>query len=179
MHRCRRQCYGWHRSNTIGSTPQNNTLTGDWIDFLRNHRIGYQLDLAFRNGHRTRLEARGNALLENLAHFFAGYYPHASLLHGDLWAGNVGFAADGAPVVFDPAVYYGDRETDIAMTELFGGFAKEFYRGYETIWPLESGFRVRKHLYQLYHLLNHLNLFGEGYLSQCESIMDGLLAQVH
>lgn len=178
MHRCRQQHFGWHRNNTIGSTPQVNARTLDWTAFVRDQRIGYQLELAFRNGYRAHLEARGNALLENLEHFFAGYTPQASLLHGDLWSGNVGFAAHGAPVVFDPAVYYGDRETDIAMTELFGGFTSSFYGGYQTIWPLDSGYESRKHLYNLYHLLNHLNLFGEGYLSQCRSTLDRLLSQV-
>lgn len=178
MHRCRQQRFGWHRDNTIGSTQQINIRTQDWTAFLRDRRIGYQLELAFRNGYRTHLEARGSALLENLKHFFAGYTPQACLLHGDLWSGNVGFAGHGSPVVFDPAVYYGDRETDIAMTELFGGFTTDFYSAYQEDWPLDSGYASRKHLYNLYHLLNHLNLFGEGYLSQCRSTIDRLLAQV-
>jgi len=101
--------------------------------------------------------------------------PQPSLVHGDLWSGNVGFLA-GAPVLFDPAVYYGDREVDLAMTELFGGFPREFYSAYEAAWPLPPGYELRKHLYNLYHLLNHLNLFGGGYLGQVNSTL-GLLAR--
>ena len=178
MHRCRHDLYGWYRDNTIGSTAQINSGSDNWLEFLRNHRIGYQLDLAAHNGHGKQLQSRGNALLDNLAFFFAGYAPHASLLHGDLWSGNIGFLADGEPVLFDPAVYFGDRETDIAMTGLFGGFAPDFYRAYQTAWPLDKGFMQRKHLYNFYHVLNHLNLFGQGYLAKCESTLDHLLAEV-
>ncbi len=178
MHQCFQPRFGWHRDNTIGSTPQVNAWTHDWAAFLRDQRIAYQLELAYRNGYRAQLQARGDALLENLNHFFSGHSPQASLLHGDLWSGNAGFAANGVPVVFDPAVYYGDRETDIAMTELFGGFASAFYDAYQITWPLDRGYASRKHLYNLYHLLNHLNLFGEGYLSRCRSTMDRLLAEV-
>lgn len=178
MHRYRQKRYGWHRNNTIGSTPQENHHTDIWVEFLSNHRIGYQFDLAARNGYGGRLQTRGRELLEKLPEMFTEYVPDASLLHGDLWSGNIGFTASGQAVVFDPAVYYGDRETDVAMTELFGGFADDFYRGYEEVWPLDHGYRVRKHLYNLYHLLNHLNLFGRGYLSQCESLIDRVLAQL-
>jgi protein-ribulosamine 3-kinase len=106
---------------------------------------------------------------------FRGYAPRASLLHGDLWKGNADFLADGTPVVFDPAVYRGDREADIAMTELFGGFAASFYAAYNEAWPLDPGYRTRKHLYKLYHLLNHLNLFGGGYLGQVRATLGLLL----
>lgn len=177
MHRRQQQRYGWYRDNTIGSTPQPNTCSDNWIEFVRDRRIGFQLDLATRNGYDNRLQSSGRQLLDNLPHFFAGYVPAASLLHGDLWSGNVAFLADGQPVVFDPAVYYGDRESDIAMTELFGGFPPAFYDAYQTEWPLERGHRARKHLYNLYHLLNHLNLFGAGYLAQCQATIDKLLAQ--
>lgn len=178
MHQNRRKQYGWHRNNTIGSTPQLNTYSENWIEFLREQRIGHQLDLAARNGHGGRLQTRGHRLLDKLPQLFADYVPDASLLHGDLWSGNIGFVENGEPVVFDPAVYYGDRETDVAMTELFGGFADDFYRGYEEVWPLDRGYRLRKHVYNLYHLLNHLNLFGAGYLPQCESLIDLVLAQL-
>jgi len=178
MHQCRHQQYGWHRNNTIGSTPQINQFCEDWVVFLRRQRIGHQLDLARRNGYGGRLQARGRRLLDGLPDLFSDYVPEASLLHGDLWSGNIGFVDSDEAVVFDPAVYFGDRETDIAMTELFGGFADDFYRGYEEIWPLDHGYRVRKHVYNLYHLLNHLNLFGTGYLRQCESVIDHVLAQL-
>ena len=101
-----------------------------------------------------------------------------SLLHGDLWGGNWAADESGRPVVFDPAVYFGDRETDIAMSELFGGFPESFYAAYRAAWPLSSGFETRKTLYNLYHVLNHLNLFGAGYLRQAERMIDQLLAEL-
>jgi fructosamine-3-kinase len=179
IHRHQHKQYGWHRDNTIGSTPQINDYSDDWIEFVRDRRIGYQLDLAARNGYDKRLQSSGCQLLDSLPYLFAGHVPAASLLHGDLWSGNIAFFGNGEPVVFDPAVYYGDRETDIAMTELFGGFAPKFYSAYQAEWPLEKGYPVRKHLYNLYHLLNHLNLFGGGYLAQCQATIDGLLAQAN
>jgi len=106
--------------------------------------------------------------------FFDGYDPGASLLHGDLWGGNWA-TSEGSPVIFDPAVYYGDRETDLAMTRLFGGFGRGFYEAYEASWPLEVGHRDRLHLYQLYHVLNHLNLFGSGYHGRAMALMRELL----
>jgi fructosamine-3-kinase len=99
-------------------------------------------------------------------------------LHGDLWSGNYSFDASGQPVVFDPAIYYGDRETDIAMTELFGGFPAAFYAAYREAYPLDPGYSVRKTLYNLYHILNHLNLFGGGYRRQAEQMMSRLLAEI-
>jgi fructosamine-3-kinase len=113
-------------------------------------------------------------LLDNLGYFFSDYWPEASLLHGDLWSGNWA-ASNGDPVVFDPAVYYGDRESDIAMTRLFGGFGKAFYESYNAAWPLPAGHKERIELYQLYHVLNHLNLFGQGYLGRAQDIIRHLI----
>ena len=175
LHRHGHELYGWHRSNTIGSTEQVNTVSANWTDFVREHRIGFQLKLAAQNGYGGRLQARGERLLDQMSAFFREYVPEASLLHGDLWSGNIGFLGDGEPVIFDPAVYFGDRETDIAMSELFGGFDGTFYQAYQSEWPLDRGFHTRKHLYNLYHLLNHLNLFGQGYLAQCEATINRLL----
>ncbi|MCU7812208.1 MAG: fructosamine kinase family protein, partial [Candidatus Thiodiazotropha sp. (ex Notomyrtea botanica)] len=101
-----------------------------------------------------------------------------SLLHGDLWGGNMAYDQEGSPVIYDPAVYYGDREADLAMTELFGGFGNAFYDAYRESWPLEHGYATRKVLYNLYHILNHLNLFGSGYLGQASSMIDRLLAEI-
>jgi len=109
---------------------------------------------------------------------FGGYRPVASLLHGDLWSGNYAYTHEGEPVIFDPAVYYGDREADIAMTELFGGFGREFYTAYREVYPLDEGYAVRKTLYNLYHILNHLNLFGGGYLTQAQGMVDRLLSEL-
>lgn len=170
LHRHIAPLHGWHRDNTIGPTPQHNPQTDDWLAFFRTHRLQFQLDLAARNGYAGELRDRGNRLAERLGDLFEGYDPTPSLLHGDLWAGNWG-VADGVPVIFDPAVYYGDRETDIAMTQLFGGFGGAFYREYERAWPLAAGSAERLELYKLYHVLNHLNLFGSGYLDQALSIL--------
>ncbi|MGH8767347.1 MAG: fructosamine kinase family protein [Burkholderiales bacterium] len=178
LHRCTAANFGWNRDNTIGSTPQHNEWCSDWIVFLRQHRIGFQLQLAQRNGYRGRLQSSGEKLLTELDAFFTGYRPQASLLHGDLWGGNAAVLADGEPAIFDPAVYYGDREADLAMTELFGGFPQAFYRGYDDAWRLDPGYRVRKQLYNLYHLLNHLNLFGGSYLAPAQAAIDGLLGEI-
>ena len=115
--------------------------------------------------------------MERLGAFFPGSLPAASLLHGDLWSGNYSFDASGQPVIFDPAVYFGDRETDLAMTELFGGFSGDFYEAYREAYPLDPGYATRKSLYNLYHVLNHLNLFGSGYLRQAEQMIARLLAE--
>jgi fructosamine-3-kinase len=113
-----------------------------------------------------------------MAVLFDNYLPQPSLLHGDLWAGNAAVDKQGCPVIFDPACYYGDRETDLAMTELFGGFSQDFYAAYQAVWPLDKGYVVRKTFYNLYHILNHLNIFGGGYLRQAESMIAMLLAEI-
>jgi fructosamine-3-kinase len=177
LHRHLGEGFGWRRDNYIGRTPQPNGWSSDWIAFLRRHRIGFQLDLATRNGDGTRLRRRGERLLEVLDCFFDGYVPAPSLLHGDLWGGNWHADRHGTPVVFDPAVHYGDRESDLAMTALFGGFGAEFYDAYAEAWPLAPGHEARRDLYQLYHLLNHLNLFGGSYLGAAAGRIDRLLAE--
>jgi fructosamine-3-kinase len=176
LHRASADDFGWHRDNTIGATPQPNDRTADWIDFWRRHRLGFQLAEAARNGYHGRLQALGEDLLERFP-VLIDHAPAPSLLHGDLWSGNLAFTADGRPVIFDPAPYYGDREADLAMTELFGGFGREFYAAYNDAWPLDAGYQVRHKLYNLYHVLNHLNLFGGGYASQAERMMKQLIAE--
>jgi protein-ribulosamine 3-kinase len=163
-HRSTGPRFGWHRDNYIGATPQANGWCDDWQEFWLERRIRPQIELAKRNGFDL-------AFPEVSA--LKGHEPQPCLLHGDLWGGNAGFTAQG-PVVFDPAVYYGDREADLAMTELFGGFPTEFYRAYDEVWPLDQGYERRKHVYNLYHLLNHLNLFGGGYLEQVKSKLRSL-----
>lgn len=169
--------FGFACDNTLGLTPQPNGWKEEWIGFLRERRLGFQLQLAAHNGYGGKLQILGNKLLEILPHFFAGYTPQPSLLHGDLWGGNHGYLHDGIPVIFDPAPYYGDREADLAMTELFGGYAAEFYAAYCNAYPLDAGYAMRKTLYNLYHILNHANLFGGGYPSQAEGMMQRLLAE--
>lgn len=177
LHHVGSERFGWHRDNTIGATHQPNPPAADWIAFYREHRLGHQLELARRHGTTPRLLQKGERLMAELAAFFPGYAPVPSLLHGDLWGGNYAYA-DGEPLLFDPAVYYGDREADLAMTELFGGFPPEFYAAYQAAWPLDRGYAVRRTLYNLYHVLNHFNLFGGGYGRQAEQMLERLLAEL-
>ena len=176
QHRCLAEKFGWARDNTIGSTPQANGWFSEWVEFYSQRRIRYQLDLAARKSYPGRLLEAGERLLQCVGDFFSDYRPEPSLLHGDLWGGNWAADAEGRPFLFDPAVYYGDREADLAMTELFGGFDAEFYAAYRDAWPLDAGYRTRRDLYNLYHVLNHLNLFGSGYLGQSEALLGRLIA---
>jgi len=164
--------FGFTTDNLIGATIQPNGWRDDWIGFWREHRLGHQLMLATRNGHRIRY---GEQLLGRLDALLAGHRPVASLLHGDLWAGNAAADESGAPVLYDPAVYYGDREADLAMAALFGGFDDRFEAAYREVWPLDDGYHRRRDLYNLYHVLNHLNLFGGGYAAQAARLIDRLL----
>ena len=175
QHRVTAERFGWHRENTIGATQQQNTPTSDWLEFLRANRLGFQLKLASERGLPEKELDRGQRLLARLEWFFRDYTPLASLLHGDLWSGNWGCDGVGTPYVYDPAVYYGDREADLAMSRLFGGFGQAFYSAYQSEWPLETGWEARVDLYNLYHLLNHFNLFGHGYLGQTAGSLDRLL----
>ncbi|MEW6690396.1 MAG: fructosamine kinase family protein [Pseudomonadota bacterium] len=164
LHRNTGERFGWASDNWIGLAPQKNAWSNDWPSFFWEFRLLPQLSKA------NLLEEAKNL---NVSRFFENYRPVPSLLHGDLWNGNIGFTP-GGPVVFDPAVYYGDREADLAMTELFGGFPGEFYASYNELFPLDAGYRNRKHLYNLYHLLNHLNLFGSGYRARVHATLDRL-----
>jgi fructosamine-3-kinase len=164
--------FGWHNNNTIGSTPQINTWETDWTTFFKNHRIGYQLQLAQRKGGNFPKAAE---LLATIPQILVNHHPQPSLVHGDLWGGNASFTTVGIPIIFDPATYWGDREVDVAMTELFGGFPAGFHQGYESVYPLDPGYPQRKSLYNLYHILNHYNLFGGSYQSQANKTIDLLL----
>ncbi len=162
--------FGWFRDNTIGLTPQHNALSDDWIEFFRVHRLGFQVDLAITNGYGREITDLAGRVARRLHELFEDYSPAASLLHGDLWSGNWGAVKD-EPVIFDPAVYFGDRETDIAMTMVFGGFGPAFYGAYTAHYPMAAGHERRLKLYQLYHILNHLNLFGRSYLGRAVSLL--------
>lgn len=169
--------FGWGQDNYIGSTPQPNNWCDRWVDFWRQRRLAFQLQLAAKRGYRGRLQQRGEQLLD-LFPALIDHNPPPSLIHGDLWSGNLSYNVSGEPVIYDPAIYFADREAELAMTELFGGFPESFYRAYNNAWPLERGYAVRKVLYNLYHLLNHLNLFGGGYAGQALHSIDHLLAEL-
>jgi len=178
MHHCYSDNFGWYRDNTIGSTLQVNKQEDNWLMFWKSHRLKYQLELARKKAYPERAYEKGLILMDDMYKFFDGYQVKPSLLHGDLWGGNIASDKHGTPIIFDPAVYYGDREVDIAMTELFGGFNKEFYVAYNSHYALDAGYKTRKVLYNLYHILNHYNLFGGGYASQAEQMTDRLLSEL-
>ncbi len=165
--------YGWHRDNTIGATPQKNGWRDDWVDFWRDRRLGPQFSLAHSKGAHF---PQRDELMNAIPRLLKGHAPPAALLHGDLWSGNAYITTAGEPVILDPATYYGDPEADLAMTELFGRLPSAFYTGYEAVSPIDAGYRRRKTLYNLYHILNHFNLFGGSYASQANSMIRQLLA---
>ena len=175
MHKIPQPYYGWTQDNCIGATPQPNPKSENWIDFYRKHRLQHQLQLAAQRG---RSFDQAEKLLLNLEYFFESYDPQPALLHGDLWGGNASHDSSGDPFIYDPATYYGDRETDLAFTYMFGGFSSSFYQGYEKEYPLDKGFKIRKTLYNLYHELNHFNLFGGGYASSAQSSINQLVTQL-
>jgi fructosamine-3-kinase len=176
LHKTTAGQFGWYRDNTIGTTPQSNAWCDDWAEFFRDCRIAPQLRLARRRNHKA-LNLAGDALLERIPALLAGHTPAPSLVHGDLWSGNAARLARGDPAIFDPACYFGDRETDLAMAELFGGFDDAFFAAYRELWPADAGYPMRRTLYNLYHVLNHLNLFGAGYLARAEAMIGELLAE--
>lgn len=178
LHLLKQPYFGWHRDNTIGSTVQVNGQYHDWLRFWQEQRLAHQLNLAVAKGYGDLLQTLGDKLCTHLTPLFSGYQPQPALVHGDLWGGNAAADEQGNPVIFDPACYFGDRETDLAMTELFGGFGSAFYQAYQAVYPLDPGYARRKTLYNLYHILNHLNLFGRSYLHQAENMASKLLADL-
>jgi fructosamine-3-kinase len=168
------QVYGYYRDNIIGSSPQPNRRVDNWAEFFRDYRLGFQIQRARTNGLLPdRYDKLVDQALEHVTHLLPEK-PHASLLHGDLWAGNLMWDQQHTPVLIDPAVYYGHNEADLAMTELFGGFQKDFYEVYHEVFPIDSAYNRRKSIYNLYHMLNHLNLFGTSYLSSVVSLLNSI-----
>lgn len=159
--------FGWHRNNFIGATPQQNTKRHCWADFFAEQRIGFQLELLARQGQRL---ANIDVVTSKVHTLLKPHSPTPSLVHGDLWFGNTGFHGT-TPIIYDPAVYIGDRETDIAMAELFGSFPEAFYAGYHSVAPLSEDYQSRRHVYQLYHLLNHALLFGGHYIYDAKNVI--------
>ena len=178
QHRVTSDHFGWHRDNTIGLTHQANRQMESWPEFFACQRLRPQLQSAQRNGLSSSTLDLGYELSESLSLLFTDYVPAASLLHGDLWSGNYGVVDSVEPVVFDPAVYYGDRECDIAMTSLFGGFPPGFYTAYEEVWPLAPGFATRETLYNLFHVLNHFNMFGAPYGATAHTMLTRLIREL-
>lgn len=179
LHLQPQEACGWHRDNYIGATLQHNGERADWPAFFRDRRLGYQLELAGSRGLLgRRVRQAADCVLAQIDVFFADGRPPPALLHGDLWGGNAARIRGGGPVVFDPAVYRGDPETDLAMTELFGGFPPAFREAYDARVPRRPGAAARCRLYQLYHVLNHLNLFGGSYAAQSERLIEGLAREI-
>ncbi|MCL3779319.1 fructosamine kinase [Prolixibacteraceae bacterium JC049] len=173
MHRYTAENYGFYEDNFIGATAQINTTdrktAGSWMDFFWENRLLFQYRLTEKNGHASvRLKQAFIKLEKLIATIIGDSAEEPTLMHGDLWGGNYMHDENGNPVLFDPAVYYGHREADLAMTSLFGGFTLEFYQAYQKEFPLKEGWEFREGIYQLYHVLNHVNLFGTSYLSQAE-----------
>jgi fructosamine-3-kinase len=174
LHRQSADDYGWSSNNFIGSLPQSNQSAASWPAFWREQRLRPQLVLAgdkLGTAQQRRLDAvlaRAEELLD------VAHADGPSLVHGDLWNGNVHMLADGTPALIDPASYYGHREVDLAMARLFGGFTQEFYRAYQQAWPCQAGWEQRLLMYQLYYLLVHVNLFGGGYVTQTMSVVERL-----
>ena len=176
MHKFISDTFGFFEDNYIGSNPQTN-IPGEnenksWVNFYFNKRILFQFKLAEKLGNSTEDLRKGILRLENkIQEIIGNSKEKPSLLHGDLWGGNYMVDESGNAVLIDPAVYYGHREADLGMTKLFGGFSSEFYNAYCERFPLEDGYDYRENIYKLYHVLNHLNLFGGGYYSQALSLI--------
>ena len=171
LHAYSRKIHGFHQDNFIGRSPQKNHCNGNWKEFFWQRRLLPQWEMAVQRGiPKTtkllwhKLEILWPAPLE-------GSSTQASLLHGDLWSGNVLVSNNGEPVLIDPAVYYGDAEADLSLTYIFGGFPTPFYNAYHEIRSKSEGFARRQKVYQLYHLLNHFNLFGNSYTQSVESCL--------
>ncbi len=178
LHQQTAEQFGFVADNVIGESLQTNAWTNDWIDFWRQQRLGTQFKLAKQHSFYSTIANEAEQLLDALPQLLEGHTPKASLLHGDLWGGNAACDAQENPIIFDPAVYYGDRECDLAMTELFGGFSADFYAAYNHVYPLDDGYKKRKDLYNLYHILNHANLFGGAYIMQSKSMMQQIIRSI-
>ena len=172
MHKETQEQYGLDHDNFIGKTIQKNKLELDGLVFFREHRIKFQQELARKTRGLPRvIDHRLDMFCERFESLLDLKYEKPALLHGDLWSGNYFASHDQVPYIFDPAVYFGLREADLAMTEMFGRLPDEFYSAYHEIFPIPPGYTERKEIYNLYHLLNHYNLFGGSYLEQADQMV--------
>lgn len=172
MHRHGSEQFGFAHDNYIGKTPQQNSWCKSWGAFFAHQRIGFQLDILEKQRVSARLIKSGRALLPKLESYLNQHGAKPAIVHGDLWSGNYGFTTDGTPVIYDPAVYYGDSEVDLAMLELFGNPGKAFFDVYHQVKPIQPGYELRKTIYNLYHILNHANFFGGSYIDQSQWMID-------
>jgi fructosamine-3-kinase len=170
MHSHTNTRFGFEHNNYIGSTEQPNPWTDDGHKFFAEHRLLFQARMALSRGLLGKSDLNEVESIVNKLPDLIPVQP-ASLLHGDLWSGNAMSDSTGAPAIIDPAAHYGLAESELAMTTLFGSFPAIFYRAYEEVRPLEPGYQARFSIYNLYHLLNHLNIFGRGYLGQVQAIL--------
>lgn len=181
LHHSQAADFGWRgphgNTNYIGANPQSNQPTDSWSQFFAQHRLLPQVQLLEGSDAPREVIDGAYRLVQDCDVFLKEHHTVPSLVHGDLWHGNAAIV-DGRPTLFDPAVHYADREVDLAMSELFGGFPQPFYSAYRSAWPLPPGYEQRKLLYNLYHVLNHLNLFGRSYLSQARRMIGRLLAEL-
>lgn len=169
---------GLDHDNFLGSARQINTPSESWTTFFQEHRLGFQLRWAVDQGLADRqLRKQSEQLIERLPQFLQGRAEETSLLHGDLWSGNYLQDAAGQPVILDPAIYRGCREAEFGMLRLFGGCPSRFYDAYQEAWPMPDGWQRRVRIYVLYHLWNHLNLFGSGYAAQCRALTAEILRE--
>ncbi|WP_417332503.1 fructosamine kinase family protein [Halarcobacter sp.] len=177
LHKIPFEKYGLEYDNFIGLSKQSNVLSDNWGEFFFENRLLFQISLI----ENSLLALEFETILDNnrtkIVSFLNKYVDRPSLVHGDLWSGNVLVDKNEKVYLIDPSIYFAHREVDIAMTHMFGGFSKEFYEAYNKEYPLEKEFEVRKEIYNLYHYLNHYNLFGNSYLDECKKrikLIDGL-----
>ena len=170
--------FGFEQDNFIGRTVQINPWNANWGEFFTHNRLSHQFELLAENNLKLSSQSQVSDLLKILPDYLNEHNPRPALVHGDLWQGNYSYTAEGQPVLYDPAVYYADHEVDLAMLELFGAPGENFFESYCELLMIKKGYFLRKEIYNLYHILNHANLFGGGYLRQSEEQIKKILNRI-